>query len=294
MAAFLPPLTGDDNPGKYACALYTGHDQDPPRPLSAFFRLVIVYNRQRFTALRSYSSDTQRWSMEGRRSGPKMASHEPGQLGQSIVVKGVAYWLLRQTAFAVRLDTPGGEPPAEVPMPRTGVLNLPPGERLLGVDADGKLIFIDAGHISDYPEACSTHLSVRTSRIFSPSNGTGDEDDDGGHGKWESTKVGTKIPCIRLRQLKVRCHKKDKIPVFGDRVNLRWFCEKSRNLFFTLGQGTSSPGAFVLNMATEHVEKLADGVDCNSWKHFVGYEMDGAAYLASITRRPPDAIQLGR
>ncbi|CAD6246459.1 unnamed protein product [Miscanthus lutarioriparius] len=77
--ALLPPLTGADNPGDYACALYTGHDQDPPRPLlSAFFRLIIVYNRRSFTALRSYSSDTQRWSTEGRRSGPQMASHEPG------------------------------------------------------------------------------------------------------------------------------------------------------------------------------------------------------------------------
>ena len=73
----LPPLTGVDNPGDYACALYTSQDQDPPRPLSAFFRLVIVYNRPIFTAMRSYSSDTQRWNTEVRRSGPKMVSHEP-------------------------------------------------------------------------------------------------------------------------------------------------------------------------------------------------------------------------
>jgi hypothetical protein len=276
--ALLPPLTGADNPGDYACALYTGHDQDPPRPLSDFFRLIIVYNRRGFTALRSYSSDTQRWSREVRRSGPKMSSYELRELGQSIVVRGVAYWHLRYTAFAVRLDTPE---PAEVPMPLTGILNIPPCWRALGVDTDGKLIFIDAGICSDNPLR-SHHLAVRTTKVFCPSTGTGDDDD----GKWESTRVGNKLPCIRMKQLKV--------PRFGVKVNLRWFCEKSGNLIFTLGEGSSSPGAFVLNMATEHAEKVADGVDCHSWKYLVGYEMDGAAYLASsISRRPPDAILQG-
>jgi len=75
------------------------------------------------------------------------------------------------------------------------------------------------------------------------------------------------------------------VPPFGERINLRWFCEKSGTLLFTLGEGTSSPGAFVLNIATEHIEKVADGIDCDSWRNFVGYEMDGAAYLASISPR---------
>lgn len=40
----------------------------------------------------------------------------------------------------------GHSEPTEVPMPPTGpgISNLPPGLRLLGVDSDGKLIFIDA------------------------------------------------------------------------------------------------------------------------------------------------------
>nr|AGT16024.1 hypothetical protein SHCRBa_027_I07_F_120 [Saccharum hybrid cultivar R570] len=207
-----------------------------------------------------------------------MSSYELRELGQSIVVCGVAYWHLRYTAFAVRLDTPE---PAEVPMPLTGILNIPPCWRALGVDTDGKLIFIDAGICSDNPLR-SHHLAVRTTKVFCPSTGTGDDDD----GKWESTRVGNKLPCIRMKQLKV--------PRFGVKVNLRWFCEKSGNLIFTLGEGSSSPGAFVLNMATEHAEKVADGVDCHSWKYLVGYEMDGAAYLASsISRRPPDAILQG-
>ena len=58
-----------------------------------------------------------------------MASHEPRELGQSIVVRGVAYWQLRHTVFAVRLDTPK---PAEVPMPLTGILNIPPAWMPMG------------------------------------------------------------------------------------------------------------------------------------------------------------------
>ena len=70
-----------------------------------------------------------------------------------------------------------------------------------------------------------------------------------------------------MKQLKIQYELGSQIPPFGEKINLRWFCEKSGNLIFTLGEGTSSPGAFVLNMATEHVEKVADGVDCDSWKY---------------------------
>jgi hypothetical protein len=87
-------------------------------------------------------------------------------------------------------------------------------------------------------------------------------------------------------QLKVRCEGFDikKIPPRGEAINLRWFCEKSGILFFTLGQGTSSPGTFALNLATEEADKVADGLECYSWRNFVGYEMDGATYLTSIAR----------
>jgi hypothetical protein len=100
--AMLPPLAGTDKPGDYACALYTGHDLGTPRPMSSFFRLFIVYNRRSFTALRSYSPDTGRWSTEAKRSwGAKIACIR--DLCQSIVVGGVAYWLLGRSAFAVRV-----------------------------------------------------------------------------------------------------------------------------------------------------------------------------------------------
>jgi hypothetical protein len=69
--ALLPPLSGTDMPGSYACALLAGDDDLPP----TFFRLLIVYNRRGFTALRAYSSDTGRWSAEARRQGPKITDN---------------------------------------------------------------------------------------------------------------------------------------------------------------------------------------------------------------------------
>jgi len=115
--AVLPPLLGKDRPKIYACTLLTGADLDRPRRPSPssddFFRVLIIYNRDRFTALRSYSSDTCSWSMEAKKtSGPKLTNWDLGKLGQGIVLHGVAYWPLKRTALAVRFDTPA--PPAQV------------------------------------------------------------------------------------------------------------------------------------------------------------------------------------
>ncbi|KAI4988129.1 hypothetical protein ZWY2020_029759 [Hordeum vulgare] len=59
--ALLPPVP---NPGFYACTVLCGDDLDPPRPSRTFFRVLIVYNRHRHTAMRSYSSDSRCWSRE--------------------------------------------------------------------------------------------------------------------------------------------------------------------------------------------------------------------------------------
>jgi hypothetical protein len=137
--ALLPPLSGTDMPGSYACALLAGDDDLPP----TFFRLLIVYNRRGFTALRAYSSDTGRWSTEARRSGPKITGKHVRELGQGIVLRGGAYWPLLFTALAVRIDTPE---PIEVRMPQGGL----PGYmedgagRLLGVSRGGRLCCVVA------------------------------------------------------------------------------------------------------------------------------------------------------
>ncbi|CAN6362801.1 unnamed protein product [Urochloa humidicola] len=267
----LPPLADEDKPRDYACALYTGHDLATPRPLSAFFFLLIVYNRRScaFTSLRCYSSDTGRWSKEAKRSwGPKIGCLR--ELGQSVVVGGVAYWHLKRSAFAVRVSRRrcACRQPAPASPTAPGLVLARRGSR--------REAYIDAALCNDLHAAVrSCHLTVATRSVFRPGSG-----DDRCSGQWE--RIEGRF--IGLKQLKMRYEGVEKVPPFGDKMNLQWFCEKSGNLLFTLGEGTGSPVAFVVNIATEHVEKVADGVDCDSWRNFIGYEMDGAAYLASLSR----------
>jgi len=63
-------------------------------------------------------------------------------------------------------------------MPPTGpgISNLPRGWQSLGVDPDGKLIFIDAGLYKDFPNAAvgsavSYQLAVATRSVFCPEAG---------------------------------------------------------------------------------------------------------------------------
>lgn len=81
--AVLPPLSGKDRPRMYACTLLTDADIDQPPPSANFFRVLIVYNRDRFTAFRSYSSDTGSWRMEAKKTpGPKLTNWDLGKLAR--------------------------------------------------------------------------------------------------------------------------------------------------------------------------------------------------------------------
>jgi hypothetical protein len=205
--------------------------------------VLIVYNRPRYTALRSYSSDNGCWSREVRRPGPKIKDTKLRKFGQGLVLRGVAYWPLMHTVFAVRLDT---LEPVEVSMPPGDLSDHLQKYRLLGATPDGKLTFIRAaGSPGD--------LLCMAIRVLETT------------GRWERKDV------FVLTQF-------NHVPA----INLRWFCEKCGILIFTLGNGSNNPGTFALNVETHEIEKVASGVHCDSWENFVGYEMDGASYLASI------------
>ncbi|CAM0884019.1 unnamed protein product [Alopecurus aequalis] len=66
-------------------------------------------------------------------------------------------------------------------------------------------------------------------------------------------------------------------------IKLRWFGEKSGVVLFTLGERSRHTGTYVLNLQEEVVTKVDDHSD--SWENLVGYEMDTAAYLASIAKQ---------
>jgi hypothetical protein len=106
-AVVLPPLSGEDKPTDYGCALLTGDDLHPnnPRRGTKSFQLLLVYNNRRrgFTALRCYCSDTGRWGAEAR-SAVSVSDGELRHIGGAAVLRGVAFWQLDHDALGVRLD----------------------------------------------------------------------------------------------------------------------------------------------------------------------------------------------
>uniref|UniRef100_A0A453GSM9 Uncharacterized protein n=1 Tax=Aegilops tauschii subsp. strangulata TaxID=200361 RepID=A0A453GSM9_AEGTS len=66
-------------------------------------------------------------------------------------------------------------------------------------------------------------------------------------------------------------------------IKLRWFGEKSGILLFTMGERSGHNGTYMLNLREEVVDKVAG--EGHSWKNLLGYEMDMAAYLASVGQR---------
>ncbi|KAL6660976.1 hypothetical protein ACP70R_000360 [Stipagrostis hirtigluma subsp. patula] len=254
--AVLPPLAGDDYPGCYACAIVAGDDlDDPPSPGS--FQLLLVYNRRSFTALRSYSSDAGSWGPEGRMPGAKMSAHMLRHLGPAVVLRGVVYWPVHLAVLGVRLD--GGAAITDVCSVPYRLTQDDPEWRLLGISPDGGLSYISAGVSGD---ALLFFVETLPPRFVDDVSTAGD--------RWERGE------CVRLPQIKLST---------ATAIKLRWFGEKSGTTFFTIGKGSNTSGAFAANLATKSVEKLADGLDCDSWLSMCGYEMDRAGQLASIVAR---------
>uniref|UniRef100_A0A0E0B840 F-box domain-containing protein n=1 Tax=Oryza glumipatula TaxID=40148 RepID=A0A0E0B840_9ORYZ len=193
--AVLPPLTGGDCPGSYACAILTGDDLDTP-PSRSFFRLLIIYNRPGFTAMRCYSSDAGSW---GPKQGGKILDHRLRRLGHAVVVGGVAYWPLHREAFGVRLSDSAMDV-CSVPYIRGGYW---PDFRLLGVSPDGKkLRYITVGFVG--------RVSLCVHLLTTQFEDVGDIHD-----------LHVDVPGLRVTTVTP--------------MKLRWFGEKSGTVIFTIG-----------------------------------------------------------
>ncbi|CAM0884020.1 unnamed protein product [Alopecurus aequalis] len=249
----------------YGCALLTGHDLRRPR-CHSFFRLLLVYNHNRgggkSTLLRCYSSDTGRWGPETE-SDVKIHSSELSRIGQAVVRRGVAFWALDHGVLGVRLDQIDQD--AAVTDMHLITYLVPhhwPDNRLLGISSDNRLFFMYVGVSAGQNKIMIAKLSYFEF----------EEDDD----------IRTGRKGTMPEQEAVLMHQM-KMPHQHTGIKLRWFGEKSGIVLFTLGEQSGHTGTFVLNLQEKVVEKVDD--DGDSWKNLVGYEMDMAAYLASMAKQ---------
>jgi len=69
-------------------------------------------------------------------------------------------------------------------------------------------------------------------------------------------------------------------------LKVQWFCEKSGVIFFTAGEFQDPRiDLYAVNLDTQRVERVASNDGDGSlwlWGNLYGYEMDQAAYLASL------------
>jgi len=112
----LPPLRGKDSPtGPYACTVITAADEhggeDRRASHHASYRVLLLYNRRSFTALRCYSSDAGSWGPEAEVTGARIGRNQLAVGPHAAVVRhGVVFW--PRLAVALRLDSLLQPPPA--------------------------------------------------------------------------------------------------------------------------------------------------------------------------------------
>lgn len=251
-AAPLPDFHGRD----YACAILADDDLDDAPPGS--FRLLLVYNRRRFTVLRAYSSDTGRWGPEGSKSGAKIRGRLLRKLGQAAVLRGAAYWPLLHAAFGVRL-LDDGDTCRGLLLPYRNARAIAE-YRALGLSPDGtELRYLGVGFMARRV-LC---VSFITSQLLGPTTS--------GY-YWDNViDHHIRVPGVRITWPTTT-------------VKLRWFGEKSGMLIFTVGdQDTGTSAVFALDVATSSLEKLVEGgAGYHACTDLCGYEMDYAGLLASV------------
>ncbi|CAL4956957.1 unnamed protein product [Urochloa decumbens] len=178
------------------------------------------------------------------------------RIGQAVVRRGVAFWPLDHGALGVRIISTTAAEITEMHLLPYDVPHYWPEARLLGVLPDDRLFFVYFGICGDTLMAKLSYFAI--------------DGDDVAAGRKECSSLEEGI---LMHQMKVTCQ---------DKLKLRWVCEKSGLIFFTLGESSGHSGTFALNLHDKLVEKVADG-EGHKWRNFVGYEMGTAGYLASIT-----------
>ncbi|KAL5224419.1 hypothetical protein ABZP36_011058 [Zizania latifolia] len=262
--AILPRLSSNNKPRRnwfpYGCALFTDDDFDPLRSSSPFFRLLLLYNNGASkTVLRCYSSDAGCWGQEIDITGvASISSQKMRQIFQAVLRRGAAFWPLDDGALGVRLD---------LERPETMDVHLLPfypphymsDNRLLGMSPDKRLFVVHFVRWQGFLSGILSYFDI--------------DGDDISTGR-ENSEPGGKMlyPMFDM-----------KIGSCGDQLatlKLRWFCEKSGLILFTLGESSGYSGTFTLDVRSSMVEKVANNY---SWSCFVGYEMDMATYFAALT-----------
>ncbi|OEL18216.1 hypothetical protein BAE44_0020765 [Dichanthelium oligosanthes] len=274
----LPLLRGKESPtGPYACTVITaadeyGSDRHAPRSQHASYRVLLLYNRRSFTALRCYSSSAGSWGPEAVVTGARIGRNQlAGELHAVVVRYGVVFW--PRLAMSVRLDS------LLQPAPVASVANnngnaqsrhtvagfsLAVGQRLissqrrlLGVTPDGRMLRVDA--------------DSETIRVYCGGDADGDGDD---------------ISCARLtgeslewkwtmKQGLMRVHT----------VRLRWLCEKSGLVIFTARNGHDpDTHVYTIDIEKKQFRRVATCSEPASLGEMCGYEMDRVTLLASLGR----------
>ncbi|CAL5008300.1 unnamed protein product [Urochloa decumbens] len=267
----LPPLTGKDGVGHYACTVLTADDRhgenggtDSLRSASSY-RLLLVHSRRGFTAFRSYSSDDNDgggWSPEAKVTGAQLGKQQMGLMCNGVVAPGgrVAYWLAKDVVFALRLDT------MEASVLAKKRVHI--DSTRLGFTPEGNLCKVQLDRAMNK----ATHRwSVRVLGISTNGLHSGDYDR---HERWQK-EYDIWIESFSLDN--------------GATLKLRWFCERSGVVVFTtdhwIGGGRISE-VYAFSIPTRTLEKVAsnnvDGNGGNAWENFYWYEMDQAAYLSSL------------
>ncbi|KQK03966.1 uncharacterized protein LOC104583061 [Brachypodium distachyon] len=274
---FLPPLRRKDSPGPYACTVLTAIDEprgtDTTTTTTSSYRVLLVYNRRSFTALRCYDSSEGGWGPEAQVTGARIGRKRLGMSRRSVqpppvMRRGVVFWpgldfdlLLSTLQPSAAKDDASKLPYAVIAYSsarrRRGYRSN--ADRLVGLMPDGRLCVIEADSetIRAYYTSCPGYGAIGNCLSSS-----------------------TKEWCWAIKVALIGP------PEYGvHTVKLRWFFENSGVVLFTARNGHTDPNTYVykLDVETKQVVRVAGG-DGESIGEIYGYEMDRVALLASLAR----------